>query len=830
MKFLLLSSMRNHLGRLLATALAVVLSVAFIVTTLITMASYTDSITKSLTAELANTDVWVGPQPNALNNELERKLVKDVEKIRKLPGVAAVSPRTMAMGEVNHDGRRSNARLLAQVDPSLQWNSLTRGEWPTKPDEVSISEGTAETMKVSVGDTMVITPLGVSKPVTVRVVGITSGSSAMDMGIPVLTLTHEGLTALQSPTMATTELLVHATPGTTTPELVSSIKQTVSDENLQVLTREEAADRQVKQLSGSSSSLLAMLAAFAGLSLIVAGYVIANTFQVLVAQRIKELALLRCIGAESRQVRTLILAEAALVGLAASAVGTLLGIGISALFVQLAKGSGFTIDHLVVPGYAPLAGLVAGTLATVACAYGAARKATQVRPITALQPMEATTQNTVPRARIILGSLLVLAGVAGLVLAARGTGGDAAIFLGIGAGMVCLVGVLMLGAVVLPPLIHRVGMLISPLGPTTELAAANSMRNPLRTAATATSLLIGVTVLVLLVTGITSTRESITSEIDTQRPIDLVVRTTDSFTPAEITGIKQTQGITATASLESAPITAATSGGDKKLMAQGMDQAQLDQVLHAPKQLAPEPGHMKANTSDFPGMHSGDTVTVFGDTGSLPVTLDLSDKGENGAVALNQADLAKLSTKLHTNQMYMKVDSSLSAQQIQTIVSDLNSLNPHFQVGGGAQERADYIKILDTVLVVMISLLAVAIIIAIVGIGNTTALSIIERRRESAMLRAVGLERRQLVVMVMIEAALTAVVAAICGTILGVAFGWSGILSISASMAKLPLHLYVPWSQIGLIVVGAGVAGLVAAALPALGASRRRPIQDLATI
>ena len=181
MKFLLLSSMRNHLGRLLATALAVVLSVAFIVTTLITMASYTDSITKSLTAELANTDVWVGPQPNALNNELERKLVKDVEKIRELPGVAAVSPRTMAMGEVNHDGRRSNARLLAQVDPSLQWNSLAQGTWPTKPDEVSISEGTAETMKVSVGDTMVITPLGVSKPVTVRVVGITSGSSAMGL-------------------------------------------------------------------------------------------------------------------------------------------------------------------------------------------------------------------------------------------------------------------------------------------------------------------------------------------------------------------------------------------------------------------------------------------------------------------------------------------------------------------------------------------------------------------------------------------------------------------------------------------------------------------------
>ena len=118
MKFLLLSSMRNHLGRLIATALAVVLSVAFIVTTLITMSSYTDSMTKSLTAELANTDVWVGPQPDAFNAELERKLVKDVEKIRELPGVAAASPRTMAMGEVSHDGRRNNARLLELVDPS----------------------------------------------------------------------------------------------------------------------------------------------------------------------------------------------------------------------------------------------------------------------------------------------------------------------------------------------------------------------------------------------------------------------------------------------------------------------------------------------------------------------------------------------------------------------------------------------------------------------------------------------------------------------------------------------------------------------------------------
>ena len=106
----------------------------------------------------------------------------------------------------------------------MQWNSLAQGAWPTKPDEVSISEGTAETMKVSVGDTMVITPLGVSEPATMRIVGITSGSSAMDMGIPMLSFTHEGLAALQSPTMATTELLVRATPGTATAELVFSIK------------------------------------------------------------------------------------------------------------------------------------------------------------------------------------------------------------------------------------------------------------------------------------------------------------------------------------------------------------------------------------------------------------------------------------------------------------------------------------------------------------------------------------------------------------------------------------------------------------------------------
>lgn len=839
MTFLLLSSLRNHLGRLLATAVAVMLSVAFIVTSLIVTSSFNSSLSQALTSELANTDVWVGFDKDAKVADQEAEFAKALPAIRAVPGVQAADPQVMAAGEFNHDGRRATGSISALIDPSLRWSTLAHGEWPDQPGEASIGESTAESLQLTVGDDVTIAPTGVAEKTTVRIVGVEHDTGGLTMGMPKVSLPADAFAALHAQSY-TTAILVKGAAGSNPSELVSEVRSHVHNiPEIQVRDREAAAQHYIEDLSGNSASLLAMILAFVALSLVVAGYVIANTFQVLVAQRIKELALLRCIGAASNQIRTLILMEAALVGFVAAGFGVLLGVGLSALFTHMTRGAGsfVTITQLTINPSTPIIGIVTGVIVTVACAYGAARKATKVSPVTALHPMEATTQGTISRTRGIIGGLCAFVGGAGLIVAgqsslltAMGIDKSNSIFLGIGAGFLCLIGVLLLSALVLPPLIHMTGNLFARLSPTAELAAANSSRNPLRTAATATSLLIGVAVLVLMVVGINSTRASITAEIDNKRPVDLIVYSADAgFTPQELTAITTTHGVTNSAPVESSPITLnLPDGTEHQATAQGIDDKAIAKVLHKQdKHVVPAAGHVEVSADQFPTLHTGDQVTAFSDTDAVPLEVTVVDQGGGNNISLNYNDLRKLSTNRNTNQVFLQIDPALSANEVQTVISDLSTINPHFQVGGGAQERATYNSMLDTMLMVMIALLAVAIIIAIVGISNTTALSIIERRRESAMLRAVGLERRQLITMVVIEAVLTATVAAVCGTIIGMVFGWSGILALG-NATTLALKLHIPTMQILLIIGAAALAGIMAALLPAWGASRRRPIADLA--
>ena len=221
-------------------------------------------------------------------------------------------------------------------------------------------------------------------------------------------------------------------------------------------------------------------------------------------------------------------------------------------------------------------------------------------------------------------------------------------------------------------------------------------------------------------------------------------------------------------------------------------------------------------------------ITIQGDAGSIVASADVSDKGTPDQMRMSKDDFAKVARNTVTDTVYLRLTPGLSADEVQQVTSDLNALNDSYNVGGGAQDRAYYTKVLNIMLMVVLALLAITLIIAFVGIGNTTALSVLERRRESALLRAVGLERRQLVTTIVVEAMLTAVVAAVCGCALGIFASWSGLNALEHTADKLELDLYIPWLQVALIIAGAGTAGVLAALLPAMGASRRPPVQDLA--
>ena len=819
MNFLVASSLRNNLRRLIATATAVALSVAFMVATLLIMGTYNTALSNSVTEQMKNSDVWLGFDDSLPDNANE-VLAQTADRIRERPDVQAADVQRFATGEVRHDSRRANAQIQAMPSEPLRWATLAEGAWPQSPDEAVLNKSAADSLQVSVGDSVRLDDKN-----SVRVAGITSQEDQMmSMGFAEISVMPELLDRLEAQKYATGILVrstAHDGTSNTTPDqLAQQIKdQTQGTPDITVRTRDEQAQHQIADLSGNTATLTAMLGVFVAISMIVAGYVIANTFQVLVAQRTKELALLRCIGADKRQVHGLILGEAGITASVAALVGCLLGVVATVIFAQfMSMMSALTISPLAL-----IAGFVVGVVVTVACALGASKRATRVHPVEALRPLEAVASDKLPLGRTIVGSALTLLGAAGLIYGA--TSGMAVAIAG---GFICGMGVLLAATTLLPRLVSLVGRALSRVSLPVELAAANSMKNPLRTAATGISMLIGVAVLVLMATGIHSVQESLISQINQERPFDLMVATSNpaGFSPQELEQIKNNPKVTASADSQSAQVTVTTSDGQEHpVKAETADSSQLSEVFYTKGDtLFPQSGVGMVGTIT----ENKSPITIQGDAGSIVASADVSDKGTPDQMRMSKDDFAKVTRNTVTDTVYLRLTPGLSADEVQQVTSDLSALNDSYNVGGGAQDRAYYTKILNIMLMVVLALLAITLIIAFVGIGNTTALSVLERRRESALLRAVGLERRQLVTTIVVEAMLTAVVAAVCGCALGIFASWSGLNALEHTADKLELDLYIPWLQVALIIAGAGTAGVLAALLPAMGASRRPPVQDLA--
>uniref|UniRef100_UPI00300C7087 ABC transporter permease n=1 Tax=Stomatohabitans albus TaxID=3110766 RepID=UPI00300C7087 len=314
---------------------------------------------------------------------------------------------------------------------------------------------------------------------------------------------------------------VKGVAGTSPDQLATTLTPTITEPGFVIKTKEAVANEQVEELSGSTITIQAIVLAFGAISIVVAGFVIANTFRLIVAQRTKELALMRCVGATKGQIRRLILGESAVIGFGFSVIGVVIGIGVAFLIKTIAGTGELQISEFVVSPLMVIICLLLGTISTVLFAMGPARNALRVHPIAALRPQ---TQEEERRSSLIIG-------IVGTFIAVIGTGAMVALSFtellpgAILAGMVSALGVLMVCRLFLPPLIQSVGRLVAPLNATTELAVANAGRNKQRTAATGTALLIGAVLLTMLSTGITSARESVATTIDQKRPLDLVVET-----------------------------------------------------------------------------------------------------------------------------------------------------------------------------------------------------------------------------------------------------------------------------------------------------------------
>jgi putative ABC transport system permease protein len=858
-----LAQVRTHAARMVATCLAIVIAVGFVVATLVLNASLDQTLKDSVAAEFVRTDaVLRGPDdngPNAIQDPAERKRVAGelAGAANATTGVTAVDSGYEGFGQLRvaagglMDGSfLTRIRSVAQ-EPALQWQPLVAGRMPQKLGEVVVDTRA----DVGVGARVTVLPEGTSQPEDPDQPGQAGESSETPspvtvVGITDLTSDPEAAGSRQTfVTQAQAKawnlepdltVRVLAKPGTDDARLAETLAAVTRDiPGARAQTGADAADDALEGLSGDSAGLVVVLLVFAAIALFVAALVIANTFSVLVAQRTRELALLRCVGALGRQVRRSVLVEAAVVGVAASAAGVAAGIGLAALVRVLVRGTDLplALTSFAVPVRGVVIGMVLGIVVTVAAAVPPARRATRIAPLAALRPLDpAPIRSARGLGRLLFGFLFLVPGALVLALAVNETD----LKIGVPGGAATFLGIVLLGRRGIPPVVALTGRLASRGSVTREMATLGALRNPQRTAATATALLIGVTLTTAMVVGASSTRVTAGRMLDEQYPTDVVVATEDGDAVdarmarelGEVSGVAATSTVLR-GTVKTVDPAGGTSAGEgvTEFSVDGVDPATAGAVVRSAVGAAvPQPGTIvvpRGMTDFFP---VGDGGTVRFTAGGTTVPLRVHVVAAGDGLSMTAGDLRRLDGKAEPAAVWLRLDEALDADgqaaAVQRISATAAGIDPRAFSYGAVQERSGFDSLLTGLLLFVTGLLGVAVVIAVIGVGNTIALSVIERRQELGLLRALGLTRQQLRATLLWEALLIAGVAAALGTLVGAVYGAIG--TICALGGEGPVTIDVPWLQVAAIVVVATLAGAAASVLPSRRAARVSPVAAIA--
>ncbi|WNB86294.1 FtsX-like permease family protein [Cellulomonas sp. ATA003] len=876
---LTLAQMRRSIGRLAAAGIAIAIGTAFVAATLIAGAVITRTSYDALAASYADSDLVVTGRDT---------LTPDVlDAVRDTDGVAAAQGQLSFYVELGNGSRTVVTPVTAvAADPRLDAQTVTDGRPPERTGEIALPGPLAERLEVTVGDTLTAyrgewvtatpadageEPSGdvaagdaateessarwVERPEELAVVGLSSdpaGAFAQSGGAAVLS--DAELAQWAQDDMIDGEVLYDAVvvvlaEGADVEATRSALAGVAPDST--VRTKDEQAQAMAASLTDGSNVLTTVVLGFAAVALLVAALVIANTFQVLIAQRTRTLALLRCVGANAAQLRRSVLLEATLLGLASSLAGLLLGTGVGQVALTVLGRMELDVPLPAVVSLTPavvLVPLVVGTLVTLLASFAPARAATRVAPLAALRPADApTVTHRRNRPRLVLSTLATLGGfglLAAAVVLGRVTDPLIALALGVLGGAMSFVGVVVGSVFWLPRVVALTGRAFGRTGPAARLAAANTVRNPRRTAATSTALLIGVTLVTMMSTGAASARVTLNDELNAEFPVDVMVGglsdRTDAGTPPVTESVLRTvtgvDGVETGSLVEEAVLLVGPEGGAQDATTLGariLEPTQVDTLSRTPQMaagLADSTVVMAPWAAETAGVVDGDTVTLVAtrtdpDTG-LESTVGTGVQRTvvvttlSGGLIVTPATADAVGATERSVTAWARLADSADPATVVPAIQDALVDSP-VMVTGAAVERAMYATIIDTLLAVVVGLLAVAVVIALIGVANTLSLSVLERRRESATLRVIGLSKRQLRGTLALEGTLIAGVGAVLGIVLGVAYGWAGAVTVLGVIGDVRLD--VPWGQL-LLVLGVSVAaGLIASVLPGRSAARTSP-------
>lgn len=830
----ILAGLRARTARLVLSSIAIALGVAFVTGTLVLGDAVEAQTRDNFARSARNVDAAVHL---AENNRQDNGIPADVlQKVRTAQGVAGADSREFGNAALlGGDGKARNA--LVQPLPTtekLRDLDLKDGKFPVKADEAAIDTKTAQTAKLKVGDKLKLVDDNVEH--TFTIVGTyQQGASSVSMsGSDHVVVTPEGLRTV-IPDQRIYEIVAVAKDGVTQQQLVDNITKAIGT-GYEVQTGEQLTQKTLESVGDAAGDIKSFLLAFAAISLVVAGMVIYNTFTILVAQRTKELALLRCVGAERGQVFRSVLAEAVFMGLAASVLGILGGLGVSAglqaLVGTVGGPSGGDVQiRLPITWVTIAAGFGVGVVVTVLAAVLPARRATKVAPVAALrsQPDSHDDVARTGKVRIIVATVIALIGGAAVYLGLQQEKEEPAMFITGGATMVLLLAVLLLGPLYVPLVNRLFGKALH--GVPAKLASANAGRNPKRTAATTAALMIGVTIVAMVAVVAGSGRQTMNEQVDKRFPADYEVSSNVYSQPLtqkfadELAKVKNVSKI--------APEVMAFGESDKLKYADvtGYPADAIGSLVR-PELAGGTLTGLKDNEIALRERDAKDSGLSVGSSLKIndkdfKVVALIKDNSYGAGIVTLPAVQSLLKEPLKGYQkLLVKLAPGTDITAARADLERVIATSPVAVLNSAAETKAELNAQIDQVLLFIWALVGLALIIALFGIANTLTLSVLERTRESALLRALGLTRGQLRQMLVVESILMALIGAVVGVVLGAGFGWLLVEAISNS--EFQISFSIPFGQIGIMLGLAVVSAVVAAALPARRAARNSVVAGMA--
>ncbi|SFR04095.1 putative ABC transport system permease protein [Lentzea waywayandensis] len=800
-----LAGIRARFLRLVLSSIAIVVGVAFVSGTMVLADALQATMRDEFARSARGVDAVVEP---------ERKAVLDVGTIARVDGVAAAALRqTVAVPIVGAQGRADEADLVElAADPSLRAQEVVQGAFPAA-GQIAVSEQTARDRNLRVGAEVVLLGRD-SAPERFTVSGVYDTGTAERPGTAELLL--PGIARFVDPAEPPYGAhVVVRSSGVDQSVLVERL-QSVLGQDFYVTTGAAYAEMLLAAQGGDDIALAMSL--FAVVALVVAAMVVMNTFTILIAQRTRELGLLRSIGAGRGQVFRSVLLEATVIGMVASVLGLAAGVGLAAALQSMLGSSPV---RLPVSGLAVAAAFAVGLGVTLVAAFLPARRATRVAPMEVLRTQVDSREEVsrTGRARaVVTGVLGSIAALLTVLALTQSSGPKLAMALAIGAGLFLLGAVVTAGPLLVGPLIRGLGAVPRALfGVPAELAAGNAGRNPRRTAATMSALLVGVAVVSMLTVMATSVKETRDSTFAQQFPADYEVSSAvhDRPLPASLLDrITARPGVEAAGAERTEHLVVAVGDRKRTIGLAAVTPSSLG-ILIRPEVVRGDLSAVRADgialTDEVARSLGADVGTVVTSTvGTVSHDLRVVALTKSGPGLDAYADLATW-----PGQGVQTISVKMAAgSDGRTVLNEAVESVPTAKITSFADTRAEFTAQIDRLLAFVWAMIGLAMLTALLGIASTMTLSVFERTRESSLLRALGFTRAQLRGMLVVESILIALSGAVLGAVAGAASAALLVVAVSRD-EDLPMTVSVPYGQLAALFVAVSVAGVLAALLPA---------------